>query len=403
MKNKFNFTINKIRDIEIPTDKGTYYYDTGQPGLRLLVTPTGNKSFQFQMWSKQLHRPLTKTLGKIQSVSLAQARIHAAALVAELNDGKDIENDHRKLQRARLLEPTILDFTRIFIERHCVARQLRSTKETQRILDKEIIPAIGKLKVSDVKKADIIHLLDKIQDRGKLTMCNRTHALLSKLFNFAIERDVVEISPLYGLRKRGEEIRRERVLSNEEIKLLWESLGDSTTSLLIKFLLLTGQRTGETLEAEWSEINGALWHIPASKAKSKTAHIVPLSSGAMAIIEQMKLTSHNRYVFPGRPKRDTKQETCLGKDVPGHHFQRAIANFPWPRTTVHDLRRTMRSRLSELGVAPIVAEKAINHKTPGILGIYDRHEYMEEIKDALQRWSDHLQEIINGKNNHRPI
>lgn len=248
--------------------------------------------------------------------------------------------------------------------------------------------------MNEVKKADIIDLLDKIQDRGTLTMCNRTHSVLSQLFNFAVERDVIEISPVSRLKKRGIEKKRDRVLSDEEVKLLWDSLGNSTTSMLLKFLLLTGQRTGEARLAKWSDIENGNWLIPGGNTKNKTAHKVPLSTGATAIIERMKTTSHGQYVFPGRPSRSNNQESCLDKDAPGHHLQRVIANFGWERTTVHDLRRTMRSKLSELNVTPMVSEKILNHTITGIMSVYDHYDYQGEMSKALQKWSDYLECII---------
>lgn len=384
----------------IPTpDTRVVYYDTSQPGLRLLVTPTGNKSFQFQMWSKKLGKPLTRTLGKFRTLSLSEAREKTVILIAQLNSGVDIERVQAESYRKRLLEPTVQDFSIVFIERYCHAKQLRSIKETQRIFNKEIIPEIGKIKLSEVKKVDLINILDKIQDRGKLTLCNRVHSVLSKMFNFAIERDVIDASPVYGIKKRGAEIKRERVLSNDEIKMLWESLKNSTSCMLLKFLLLTGQRTGEARQLEWSEINGNVWLIPATKSKNKYSHAVPLSSGAMEIVEYMKSISQGRYVFPGKPSGLKYSDRCLDENVPGHHFQRVIKSFGWERTTVHDLRRTMRSRLSEIGISPMVAEKILNHKIPGIISVYDHHDYLIEMQEALQKWCIYLNKIINTKSN----
>jgi integrase len=396
MINRFNFTMNRLQDIPIPS-KRTVYYDDGQPGLRLLVTPTGNKSFQFQMWSKKHRKPLTRTLGKFRTISLLEARRQAAALIIEINTGIDIERVQAESNRTRLLEPTVQDFSKIFIERYCKAKGLKSIKETQRILNKDILPNIGKIKMSDVKKQDIVHLLDIIQDRGAKILCNRTLSVLSKMFNFASERDVIAFSPVFGIKKPGIEIRRERVLSNQEIKILWNSLGDSMSSMLIKFLLLTGQRTGETRQAEWSEISENVWHIPPTKTKNKRANSIPLSSGALAIIDHIKPFSKGRYLFPGKKHGSVASDQCLDKDMPGHHFQRVISKLKWERTTVHDLRRTMRSKLSELGVVPIVAEKILNHIIPGILPVYDRYDYFNEKKEALQKWNDYLETIINLK------
>jgi len=395
MDNKFRFTMERLQAIPTP-DKRTVYYDISQPGLRLLVTSTGNKSFQFQMWSKKHAKPLTRTLGKFRTISLAEAREQSAVLITELNTGVDIERSQEESDRARRLSPTIQDFSVDFIELYCEAKKLRSIKQIQRIIDKDILPAIGRIKMVDIKRADLIDLIDTIQKRGALILCNRVHSVLSKMFNFAIGRGVVEMSPVDGLQKRGVEVKRERVLSNEEIKMLWNSLGNSSSCMLIKFLLLTGQRTGEARQLEWSELTtDNVWQIPSSKTKNKSPHKVPLSSGAMGIINHMKSVSNGRYAFPGKKSGCNIGGCCLDPNMASHHFQRAVKQFGWERTTVHDLRRTMRSKLSELGVAPMVAEKVLNHKIPGIISVYDHHEYFNEKQDALQRWDDLLQSILN--------
>ena len=272
---------------------------------------------------------------------------------------------------------------------------MRSVKETERIINKEILPQIGKLKISDIKRADIIHIIDNIENRGAVVQGNRTLSVLSKMFNFAIERDVIPFSPVLGVKKKGIEIKRDRILTNEQIALLWKSLKNNTSSALLKFLLLTGQRTGETRQMEWSELTGNVWTIPAIKTKNKSAHVVPLSTGAMEIINLMKVTaSQGRFVFPGKKIGSKTGDVCLDQNVAAHHLQRAIANFAWERTTVHDLRRTMRSKLAELGVLPMVAEKILNHKIPGILPVYDHYDYFKEKLDALQKWSDQLTAIV---------
>lgn len=395
MNTKFSFTHKRLDEIPRP-DKRTVYYDTTQPGLRLLVTETGNKSFQFQMWSKKLGKPLTRTLGKFGTLSLKDAREQAASLVTEIHSGTDIERTKAEANRARILEPTVQDFSEVFLVKYCYAKQLRSVKEIERIIRKEILPSIGKLKISDVKRGDIINLLDSIDSRGALILCNRTLSVLSKMFNFAIERDVIPFSPVHGVRKRGVEQKRERVLNDEQITLLWNSLKNNTSSALLKFLLLTGQRTGEARQMEWSELADNVWTIPASKTKNKSTHVVPLSTGAMEIVNMTRATAKGRYVFPGKKKVLSAGDACLDQNMAAHHLQRTIKNFNWERTTVHDLRRTMRSKLSELGVLPMVAEKILNHKIPGILPVYDHHDYFKEKMEALQKWSDHLMNIVGA-------
>lgn len=392
MSNKFNFTMNKLRVIK-PSEKRVIYYDLGQPGLRMLVTPTGNKTFQFQMWSKKLGKPLTQTLGKFDTLSLENARIKASALVKEINDGVDIENKKAEEKRARQLDPTVKEFSEVYIDRYCKPKKLKSLKEIQRILDKNILPEIGKLKMSEVNKAHLVQLLDIIEDRNAITACNRTLSVLSKLFNFALERDAIKIPPTYGMKKRGVETVRKRTLSDNEIKQLWESLDDSPISMLLKFLLVTGQRTGEARFMEWIDIDmdENLWTIPESKTKNERIHIVPLSPLAMKILGEMKKKKNdNNYVFPGR-------KGVLDIGSPNHYFQKSIKDFDWERTTPHDLRRTVKTRLGELGISGHIKNEVMNHERRGMDKHYDHHSYLLEKTYALYEWAILLEEIIKGK------
>jgi len=394
MSERFPLTIKKIDELE-PKGKRFYVYDDKQPGLRLYITPSGIKTFQFQVRSKGLDKIVTETLGKYPALKINEAREKAALLLSDVNSGTDIEGKKRDARRKRLLDPTVIEFAEEFIEKYCKPKK-RTWQEDQRILNKNIIPEIGSLHMKEVKKRDIVAVLDKIENRGALIACNRTLAVFSKMFNFALERDVIEIFPVYGIKKRGEEKSRDRILSDNEIKLLWESLGDTSVSMLLKFLLITGQRTGETRQMQFNEINEGLWTIPSEKTKNKLTHIVPLSSMALDIIQEMKRKSNGDYVFSGRIKceGDIAGNKCIEKNVAAHHFRKIIKNFGWVRTTVHDLRRTVRSNLSMLKIRKTVAERILNHKEQGISAVYDRHDYLDEKKEALQKWSDKLGEIL---------
>jgi hypothetical protein len=186
---KFNFTVNRLSSIE-PSDKRKYVYDTGQPGLRLSVTPTGVKSFQFQSWSKELGKPLTRTLGRVETMSIAEARKQAAALLAEMNDGVSIERKKQDEKRQRQLDPTVREFAVEYIEKYAKVNK-KSWQADQRTLEVDILPEVGSLKMSDVKRRDLVVVIDKVAERGSLVMANRVLALLSKLFNYALERDVM--------------------------------------------------------------------------------------------------------------------------------------------------------------------------------------------------------------------
>jgi integrase len=397
MANRFSFTVTRIEDLEL-TEKRYFVYDDKQPGLRMYVTPSGTKTFQFQFRSKKHGKPFTTTLGKYPALKITEARDQAAQLLSEVNAGVDIESKKRNERRKKFLDPTVKEFAKEFIEKHSMVKK-RTWPEDQRILNKDIIPVIGNLHMTEVKKRDIVSVLDRVQNRGAMIACNRTLAVISKMFNFALERDVIEIFPVYGIKKRGEERSRERILSDNEIKLLWGSFSDTSVSMLLKFLLITGQRTGETRRMLFSEIEDGFWTIPSERTKNKLTHIVPLSAMAVDVIRKMEKKSESDYVFPGRIKCSDgiAGYKCLEKNVAAHYFRKILKHFDWKRTTVHDLRRTVRSSLSKLGVRKTVSERVLNHKEQGISGVYDRYDYLDEKKAALQKWSNYLDEILTDK------
>tara|TARA_R110002110_G_scaffold415807_1_gene656420 strand:+ start:36170 stop:36727 length:558 start_codon:yes stop_codon:yes gene_type:complete len=173
-----------------------------------------------------------------------------------------------------------------------------------RLLQKDVIPAWGSKKVSAISRRDVVVLLDKIRDRGAAIMANRVHGRLTRLFNFACERGILEQTPMNRLRKTVE-IPRDRVLYNSEIKLIWHNLDvigvHPLTSIALKFMLVTGQRAGEVTHIEWSEIDfdKNLWLIPADKSKNGRSHTVPLTNLSLALLTQTKTISSNACLaFP---------------------------------------------------------------------------------------------------------
>lgn len=387
-KNELVFTPTRINNI-LPTSKNQLFYDANQAGLRLLITPTGNKSFQFQAWSKKHKKPLTQTLGKVGHITLDEARKEAARLLVDVNTGLDIENQKRNLIRARQLNPTVNEFSITFLERHCQSKNLRSTDEITRILNKDILPSIGRIKINEVQKSDIIALLDKIEDRNALTACNRTLSVLSKLFNFALERDVIKFPPTFGVRKRGVEIPRDRVLNDDEIRQLWLKLGDTATSSLIKFLLATGQRSSEARLMKPEDIEDKIWTIPASNTKNKTVHKIPIPELAEKIIlELLPNRSGSDFVFQG------KAGGALDPCSANHYLQRVVKKLGWPRTTIHDLRRTVKTNLGKLGISKHIKDETLNHEKRGMDRHYDHYEYLPEIGDALEKWNEYLSKLV---------
>jgi integrase len=348
------------------------------------------------------------TLGNYPGMTLSKARAAFREARNLLEQGKDpIEAKRREREeqllrdeaRRRELEaPTVARLVDEYLEKWAKPRK-RSWREDQRILEKDIIPAWGKRKAKDITRRDVITLLDKLVDRGAPIQANRTLACVRKMFNFAVSRDIVPISPCTQITAPSAENRRDRVLSAGEIRLFWQKLDAApmamVTRLALKLILVTGQRKGEVINAEWSEVNlnSAWWTIPAEKSKNKLAHRVPLSPLAIALLEEAQaLAGDSRWVFPGRkienPIRGDSVNEALARSLPCLEIE--------DQFVPHDLRRTMASHLTGMGISRLVVSKLLNHVETGITAVYDRHSYDDEKRRALEAWGIRLQEIISN-------
>jgi integrase len=232
-------------------------------------------------------------------------------------------------------------------------------------------------------------------------MANRVLRTLQGMFKFAQSRGEIEDDPAIGIRPQKERA-RDRALTDDEIKQIWAALPTLGFQVraAIQLLLLTGQREMEVIRAKWSEIDfgRALWTLPANEPgrskKRKAAHLVPLSPAALAILAELRAANGSLpTVFRAKgPGAATKAPTRSMVSVPKVAFDKALPNVaPW---RFHDLRRTCRTGMGMLGVPQHVAELVIGHALPGIVGVYDRHSYLAEKRDALNRWANHVLNVV---------
>jgi len=239
-------------------------------------------------------------------------------------------------------------------------KKKRTWQEDQRMLEKDVIPAFGKRKIKDIKRRDVVELLDSISERAPIT-ANRTFEIIRRMFKFAIERDHIDISPCYGISKPAPENKRDRVLNEDEVKTFWESINgiDATdpVKLALKLLIVTAQRRGELTTAEWSEIDldNGWWTVPSEKAKNGLSHRVPLSDLATELLQELKDSGNDSpYVLPS-PRGGHMREGVLTRAV-GRNRDKLIID----RFSPHDLRRTAASQMASAGVPRLVISKILN-------------------------------------------
>lgn len=393
----------KLTDVRVQSlkpKKDRYeVWDPAAPGFGVRVTPKGAKSFVYVYRFDSTPRRMT--LGRYPKLTLAQARIKYAAAKAALDEnGVDpgkLVVDGRAAPR---LAPTVSQLVDEYIEKWAQPRK-RSWKEDRRLLNHDVIPAIGRKKAEIVTRRDIRLLLDSIIERGAPVTANRVLAVVRKMFRFAISRDIVQSNPCEAIEAPARESSRERVLSESEIKTLWQELERDTVHMsesvrmVFRFMLATGQRKGEVVGAEWDEFDLASgwWTIPAEKAKNGLPHRVPLSPLALRLLKEIqKSTGDADYLFPSSQGSKPIRDDAISKAVRRNESALNIAHF-----TPHDLRRTVASQMASAGISRLVISKILNHVDSGVTAVYDRHSYDKEKRQALNAWARQLEFVTSGK------
>jgi len=374
-----------IDALPCPADRDTIWWDDDLKGLGLKITPAGRRTFLVQYRPAGDRRnPRKYTIGEYGSVTPYQARVEAQRVLAERAAGRDPQAEKREAKR-RVQSDQVANLVAEFISRH--VSQNRTARETIRILHREVLPLWGTWTVHEVRKRDVIALLDKVRERGAPVMANRVLATVRKFFNWCIGRGVLERSPCANIGLPTREQSRHRILADEElgpVVMGGRRIG-FPFGLIVEFLALTGQRRDEVSRMAWHhvDLDRHLWVIPPENAKNGKPHIVHLSEQALRVLRDAPRTgplvfsTDGTTPFQGYSKAKKRLDDASG--VSG-----------W---TLHDLRRTVVSGMARLGVAPHVADKILNHQSgtiSGVAAVYQRHEFMNERKEALLRWGQHV-------------
>ena len=387
------FTDRKIKNLESKETSYDLREGNGQ-GFGIRVMPSGHKSWLF--FYNFEGKKQRMTLGAYPATSLADARaLHRNAQKCLASSKNPATEQHKAKTEAKIAD-TVNDLIEEYLEKWAKPRK-RSWQEDERILKKDVASIIGKRKAKDVTKRDIILILDQVIDRGAPIAANRTLAAIRRMFNFAVERDIITITPCYGVKAPSKENRRERVLSEDEIKSFWHGIDNAsmfeTSKLALKLQLVTGQRKGEIVSAEWDEFDfkNNWWTIPASKAKNGNPHLVPLSELALELLQELKTISNNsKWLFPSHLGNGHITPNAID-----HALRKNLDKFEGVKHfNPHDLRRTAASLMTSLGISRLVVSKLLNHVENSVTAIYDRHTYDEEKRQAMKAWSIKLREVV---------
>jgi len=387
-------TTMAVKRITPPLTGRKETYDAKVPGLFLRVTKTGNKSWGLDFRVNGKRERLM--LGSYPVVELDDARTAGLDALRAVKDGRNPAAEKRAAKEAQPSADTVRAVTKLYVERYA-KRNNRSWRETERIFNKYVVPVWKDRPLQDIRRPDVIGLLDGVEDDNGPVMSDAVLAQVRKLFNWALDRGIIDATPIARVQRRTKtkERMRKRWLPDAEIKAVWLAANNLGYPFgpFVKLLLLTGQRRSEVAGMRWDEISNDVWTIPATKTKNKEDHEVPLSPAAVQLLKDTPNTGD--YVFmSGRSKAGnpisgfSKAKAYLDKHIEDNGLQMEQWGF-------HDLRRTVRTHMSRLNVASEIAERVLNHTPQGIEAVYDRHGYLDEKRKALEAWSDYLSLTLN--------
>ena len=373
--------------------------DPSRRGLTVRVFPTGTKTFVFRY--RKHGRLLRLKMGNYPAMPLREAYEKHTEYVKKLRLGEELKGaDGSAAGAATPAVVTVGDLADEFLRRYIYVER-KQPRDAELIIKANILKLWKHRPARDVTRRDAVLLLDKIVDRGSPVMANRVAALLSQMFRFGVERGILEASPLVALpRPGGSEKSRTRQLDEREIRVFWSRVRSPKISppirLALKLILVTAQRPGEVAFAARNEfdLERKLWTIPAERSKNGKEHVVPLSDLAITLLCHLKrLTGETEFIIPTRcwRKRGTAAITIRAVSQAVRDNRRG---FGIPDFTPHDLRRTAASRMTALGVPRLHVEKILNHTITDVAEIYDRHDYTEEKRAALDKWAAALGRIL---------
>ncbi|MHB8887153.1 MAG: tyrosine-type recombinase/integrase, partial [Methylovirgula sp.] len=394
-------------------------YDAAVPNFGIRVSDKSTKesigSFVLVTRFPGATNPAARQIGDYPAMTLAKAREIAREWREDIRQGIDpkLKEAERQRQEARRRADTFAACFEAFAEDHLAT--LRTGKIVKATVEKHAYPQWATRPISQIKRADVNELIRTFRKDAPIG-ANRLLAYLKKFFAWAVDQDLIEASPAAAIKKPSKENKRDRVLTEDEIRAIWLGCAElGPFGRAFKIMLLTGQRRTEVGRMTWVEIDRKqkTWTLARGRTKADRAHDVPLSDLALSIIEECPKLGD--FVFSSGRSGAAKTATNA-KPVPISGWGKAKAKLDeivakkaaalaegqgeapvvgeWH---LHDLRRTCATYLAKLGTDRIVISKILNHAEGGVTGIYERHRYDAEKRRALGLWSERLLEIIDGR------
>lgn len=397
----------KLVDEAEPGPRDQFMRDGELKGFGLKVTPRGVKSYflEYRMGGRGAPKGRI-AIGRHGSPwTPDKARERARELLERVRKGIN-PAAYRAKENRLAVELAFRGYSDLFIEKYAKRHQVRSWTQAKRVLDRDIKPALRDRPLHAITRRELKLLLEEIADRSPST-ARYAQATLRKLFRWAVDRGDIDQSPMADMAAAAPAISRDRVLTDFELANVWRSAGvlGFPFGLIIRLLIATGQRREEVAALRWSEIDieQRRWTIPAEKAKNARAHVVPLNDLALEVLRDVEIfkTPPGELVFSttgrttpsGWSKAKARLDALLAREL-------AVEGKPPPPAwRLHDLRRTMATGLQRLGIRLEVTEAVLNHVSgsrAGIVGVYQRHDFLAEKAIALSAWDRAVRQLVEG-------
>ena len=379
-----------------PTAGRETYTDATVPGLTFRVSastksnPEGRRDWLLRYRPRgQAQR--AAALGAYPAVTLSNARRRAGEIIAAAKGGIDLisaeEREAEERRAATAKARPLSEIASAYLDR---VKRLRSWRNIESRTRCHIIPKLGSKLIGEVTRADVVEFLDSLEREGLRHQINRCRETLRAVFAFAIERGLVTANPVTGILKRKVEIPRDRALTADELIALWRAIETlpELPRAYFRTVLLTGARRNEVRCMAWSELdlNARLWRLPAERNKSVRPFEIPLSDPVMETLQTLPRIGPMVFAFDGK------------RPIAVHQLiERIRSDAALPDMRLHDLRRTLRTGLAELGVSFEVAERVLNHAMLGLEAVYNRHSYAAEKRNALTLWAEHVLALVEKR------
>ena len=382
-------------------------------GLNLIVQPTGAKVFR--LWTRVHGKQVPVTIGDATLMTLADARAKARVILGRAANGEDPRGDRKA---AQAVEDRVEQVVDLYVVKYLAKKCKPSwAKEAERLLRAEVVPKFGKKRLGEIEDRDVHALLVEVAERGAPRTSNLVFAVLRKLCNWATTLDggkLIKVSPCAGVKALSGNNKRKRVLSDDEIRLVWRAAGKVGWPFgpIYRLALLTGLRRDEISGLQWRELDLSerpTLNLPEERTKNGEPLVLPLSDAAIEIVRALPRIGDSRFVFTttsvthvtgysnAKEAIDKAMLEILREEASDPDKVKAPEQWQF-----HDLRRTLATNLQKLGVRLEVTEAILNHisgaSRSDVAGVYHLHTWTTEKRAALDMWSKRLAEIVDHAN-----